>query len=161
MEAILDETLCGAVGVAVLSSQAFEKMFVLAARHAIKQAGALTIEDIVPVNASKAFKQPVTALLKEISNTVEIKGLEERILRYIEDRHIVVHRLVEKNWSGEGGREAIKEICMRVASESIDLHKIFTIMFGEWLTRFPAFHPVLAEYEVFKMYGVGDSERTD
>lgn len=162
MEAILDETLCAAVGIAVLSSQAFEKMFVLAARHAIKQAGAITMEDIVPVNASKAFKQPVTALLKEISGAVEVKGLEDRILRFIEERHIVVHRLVtEKNWSDEGGREAIKEMCMRVASESIDLHKIFTIMFGEWLNRFPAFQSVVEEYEVFKMYGVGNPARTD
>ncbi|MBV4477639.1 hypothetical protein [Pseudomonas botevensis] len=157
MEEFLDEALCTAVGVAVLSSQAFEKMFVLAARHAIKQAGALTIEDIVPVNAKKAFKQPVTALLKEISGTVEINGLEERLLSYIEDRHIVVHRLVEKDWSGEEGREAIKEICLRVTSESIHLHKIFTIMFGEWLHRFPNLRSVIDEYEVFRMYEVGKS----
>ncbi len=145
----------------MLSSQAFEKMFVLAARHAIKQADALTIEDIVPVNASKAFKQPVTALLKQISGSVEIKDLEERILRYIEDRHIVVHRLVEKDWSGEGGLDAIKETCMRVASESIELHKIFTIMFGEWLYKFPEFHAVIEEYEIFKMYGLGNSAGAD
>lgn len=56
MSSITDEALCTAVGVAVLSSQAFEKMFVLAARHAIKQSGALTIEDVVPVDALKAFK---------------------------------------------------------------------------------------------------------
>ncbi|MEX5590827.1 hypothetical protein, partial [Pseudomonas urmiensis] len=99
MEAILDETLCEAVGVAVLSSQAFEKMFVLAARHAIKQADVVTIEDVVSISPRRAFKQPVKALLKEISGAAEVSGLEDRILRYIEERHMVVHRLVETDWS--------------------------------------------------------------
>jgi hypothetical protein len=154
MAMITDETLCTAVGVAVLSSQAFEKMFVLAARHAIKQADALTIEDVVPVSASKAFKQPISALLKELSGSVEIEGLEERVVRFIEDRNKVVHRLVtDTDWQDEEGRAAIKETCVRVASESIELHKIFTIMFREWLIRFPSIQSVVEEYEVFRMYG--------
>ena len=153
MSSITDEALCTAVGVAVLSSQAFEKMFVLAARHAIKQSGALTIEDVVPVDALKAFKQPVSALLKEISGDLEIEGLEDRVVKYIEDRNIVVHRLVtDTNWLDEEGREAIKQTCLRVASESIKLHKIFTKMFGDWIKRFPEAQAVIDEYEVFKMY---------
>lgn len=153
MSTITDETLCTAVGVAVLSSQAFEKMFVLAARHAIKQSGALTIEDIVPVDALKAFKQPVAALLKEISGDLEIEGLEDRVVKYIEDRNMVVHRLVtDTAWLDEEGRGAIKQLCLRVASESIELHKIFTKMFGDWIKRFPGAQVVIDEYEVFRMY---------
>lgn len=153
MTTISDETLCAAVGIAVLSSQAFEKMFVLAARHAIKQSGALTIEDVVPVDAHKAFKQPVSALLKEISGEFKIKGLEDRVVKYIEDRNVVVHRLVTNtNWLDDEGREAIRQICLRVASESIVLHQIFTIMFGDWIKRFSGSQAIIDEYEIFKMY---------
>lgn len=95
----------------------------------------------------------MSALLKEISGDLEIEGLEDRVVKYIEDRNIVVHRLVtDTNWLDEEGREAIKQTCLRVASESIKLHKIFTKMFGDWIKRFPEAQAVIDEYEVFKMY---------
>lgn len=153
MEVITDDALLTVVGLAVLSSQAFEKMFVLAARHAIKQSGALTIDDVVPVDAHKAFKQPLAALLKEISGGLEVDGLEERLVNYIEDRNVVVHRIVTDNdWSSDEGRETIKQTCLRVTTESLELHKIFTVMFGDWIKRFPGSQIIVDEYELFKMY---------
>jgi hypothetical protein len=66
---------------------------------------------------------------------------------------MVVHRLVtDTAWLDEDGRGAIKQLCLRVASESIELHKIFTNMFGDWIKRFPGAQAVIDEYEVFRMY---------
>lgn len=151
MKAIPDSLLCELIGVAVLSSQAFEHIFVLAAKHAIKQADAQTIEDVVPVNASKASKQPIAAILKEISGDAKIEGFEDRIAALVENRNRLVHRLVsETTWTDEKDREVIKELCFSVMSESMNLHRIFTQLFGEWLKRFPAMKDVVEEYEIFK-----------
>lgn len=142
MEQISDSQIYEAIGGAVVSSQMFERTFVTAARLAIKQADAETIEDVVPLKAA-AFKQPVKAILNEISEVGPMPDLVSRIATLVEDRHKVVHRLLgEGSWPGEASlqeRIAIRDLCIRVASESIELHRIMQKLLTDWMNRFPEF----------------------
>ncbi|WP_115086339.1 hypothetical protein [Pseudomonas wadenswilerensis] len=142
MEQITDAQIYEAIGVAVVSCQMFERIFVVAARLAIKQADADTLEDVVPVHSSTAFKQPVKAILNEVSEIGPMPELVERITSLVEDRHRVVHRLTgEVNWPAAATfeeRVEIRALCIRVASESKELHGVMVQLLTDWMSRFPA-----------------------
>ena len=142
MEQITDSEIYEAIGAAVISSQMFERTFVTAAKLAIKQADAETIEDVVPLRAN-AFKQPVKAILNEISEVGPMPDLASRIGNLIEERHRVVHRLLgEGNWPGDTSpvaRFEIRALCIRVTSESIELNEIMQQLLTRWMGRFPQF----------------------
>lgn len=130
------------IGKAVCASQLFEGMFVISMRFAVKQAGAQTIEDVVQISESKAFKQPVKALLNEVSGKPEItQDLEDRISDYLEKRHRVVHRLcMETGWPGQvdkGVETEIRNLCQFVEAESIELAGIVYKMMLGWIAKFP------------------------
>ena len=88
------------IGTAVIASQQFEVIFVLAAKLALKQDNVAVIEDVVPVSQTKSFRQPIAALLKEIRKVRELDpGISARIAALTNDRHRVVHRLaLEFGW---------------------------------------------------------------
>jgi hypothetical protein len=136
-----DSELYKVIGLATMSSQVFEKVFVLAARFAFKQPNARTIEDVVPVKSTTAFKQPVKALLKEINGAVPTQELEDRISALIEKRHRVVHRLVEETgWPGNVAKEQhqhIHQLCTEVISESNFLASVLANLLSEWMEKFP------------------------
>jgi len=137
-----DSDLYRAIGMATVSSQLFEKIFVLAARFAFKQPDVRTIEEIVPVKRSTAFKQPVKALLKEISGAVPSQELEDRLSALIEKRHRVVHRIVEEtgwpgNTSTEEQRQNIRQLCDDVISESKFLTNVLYDLMVEWMAKIP------------------------
>ena len=146
-----DFELLKAVGLATMSSQVFEKVFVLAARFAFKQPGAKTIEDIVPVKSATAFKQPVIALLKEIPGALPTQGLEDRITALIEKRHRVIHRLVEETgWPGnvaDEKRQHIHQLCADVVSESNLLAAIFIGFLVDWMDKFPELRDALEDQD--------------
>jgi len=156
-----DASLYEAIGTAVVASQAFEKMFVLAARFAIDQSSVATMEDVVPVSSAKAFKQPVTAILKELSGSVELVDYEERIISLTQLRHEVVHR-ISQSWpanSCEEERIRIRDLCIKVTAESLDLLRVFTLMTGEWSKRFPTMKPFIEELNLEEMYRHGATSR--
>ena len=141
MREISDAYLYQKVGSAVVSAQMFERSFIIAARFAVKQHDAKTIEDIVPVNESKALKQAVTALLKEIAGGESISELEVRIATLVEDRHRIVHRLgMETGWPGTINteqREMISLLCDRVCAESNAVTAILLELMYKWVDKFP------------------------
>lgn len=136
-----DVGLFAAVGHAVVSAQLFEKLFVITARLAIKQANLQVFEEIKTVEAAVAFKQPIKALLKEVSGALQAGGLAERIERLIEDRNLLVHRLVDEGpWPGQitqKQREHLISICTRVSEESSAVVEILNPLMREWVARFP------------------------
>jgi nucleoside-triphosphatase THEP1 len=145
-----DSDLYRAIGMATVSSQLFEKVFVLAARFAFKQPDVRTIEEIVPVKTSTAFKQPVKALLKEISGSVPLPELEDRISALIEKRHRVVHRIVEETgWPGktstEEQRQDIGQLCDEVISESKLLTDVLYDLMVEWMAKIPELRGALED----------------
>lgn len=152
-----DASVYEAIGTAVVASQTFEKMFILAARFAIGQSSVATMEDVVPVISAKAFKQPVTAILRELSGSIELVDYEERIINLIQLRHEVVHRISE-SWPAKGCEEErfrIRELCITVTAESLDLLRVFTLMTGEWSKRFPTMKPFIEALNLEEMYQHG------
>lgn len=149
MEGLSNSDLYKAIGAAVIGSQMFERMFVIAARFAIKQSGIYTFEDIVPLKGEGPFKQPIKAILNEISNELADPQLVKRIECFLEDRHKVVHRLAgEYTWPAEtteGERREIMELCLRVSSESSSLNQLVFNMMTDWICRFPTMGEPLKE----------------
>ena len=145
-----DFELYKAIGLATMSSQVFEKVFVLAAKFAFKQPNARTIEDIVPVKSATVFKLPVKALLNEMPGKVPAE-LEDRISALIEKRHRVIHRLVEETgWSGdvsEDQRKNIHQLCAEVISESNILSNVLTDLLTEWMDKIPELRSALEDQD--------------
>lgn len=146
-----DVGLYAAVGHAVVSAQLFEKLFVITARFAVKQADLQVFEEIKTVEAAAAFKQPIKALLKEVSGDLQSGGLAERIERLIDDRNLLVHRLVDEGpWPGEiteTQRAHLFSICTRVSEESSAVVEILNPLMREWMGRFPQ---IGIEWPVYK-----------
>ena len=139
---VTQETVLIAVGNVVVSSQLFEVAFVLAANLALKQADAATLEDVVPVSKARTFKQPVKALLKELSETGRVDaGLETRVVELLEKRHRIIHReYLESRWPTEtdlAWRSTFCKLCIEVSAECRDLTVVFTSLLAKWLERFP------------------------
>ncbi|KTC18430.1 hypothetical protein AO391_03130 [Pseudomonas marginalis ICMP 9505] len=141
MEDLSDAALYQAVGLATIGSQIFEKVFVVAVRFAIKQDNVHSFDQLRTVEAAKAFKQPAKALLDQVSGHAQIEHLAERILRLIEDRNRVVHRLVDEGgWPGpctDAQRREILELCTRVRFESVALNEELAPLMANWVSRFP------------------------
>jgi hypothetical protein len=82
------------LGFAVFASQIFEAVFVLVGRTAFRHADAMDLREITPFSMY-AHKQPVSALVKELSQKAQIKPeLASRISALVGDRNILVHRIV-------------------------------------------------------------------
>lgn len=136
-----DVGLFAAIGHAVVSAQLFEKLFVITARFAVKQANLKVFEEIKTVEAAEAFKQPIKALLKEVSGDLQASGLAERIESLIDDRNLLVHRLVDESpWPGqitEEQRAHLVSICTRVSEESSAIVEALNPLMREWMVKFP------------------------
>lgn len=141
MVEVSDQDLFSAIGLAVVSAQLFEKVFVVAARLAIKQANIEVLEEVETIEVAKAFKQPIKALLKEISGKMPTTELEQRIDRLISERNVVVHKLVDEGpWPGTTTAEErlrLLSMCARVSQESSVLTDVLNSMTAQWLARFP------------------------
>lgn len=129
-------------GQALASAQMFETMFVIAAKLAIQQQNAATLEDIVPLSTAKSFKQPIKAVLQQLGKAKSIvPTLEDRIATLIEERHRLVHRAhMEFGWptfSSETARTTFSDLCDFVTSESIELAIQLHTLISEWLGKFP------------------------
>lgn len=156
MGEITDGQVYEAIGSAVVASQLFERIFIVASKLAIKQDNIESLDQVVPVLAKKAFKQPVKALLKELDGLPLVANLEQRILKLIENRHRVVHRLVEETgWPislDQSQRFEIRELCLEVMKESLDLHTAFLKILVEWGKRFPELHESFSRVDTTDMY---------
>ena len=141
MAEITDEHLFCAIGHAVVSAQLFEKVFIVAARLAIKHADIQVLQEVETIEVAKAFKQPIKALLKEISGKLPAVELEERIDRLIDERNVVVHHIVDQGpWPGPvttEERQHLFSLCVRVSEESSVLTEILNAMTEQWIARFP------------------------
>jgi hypothetical protein len=142
MENEENSELYKAIGMATVSSQLFEKIFVMAARFAFMQPDVRTIEDIVPAKMDAAFKQPVKALLNKISEAVPSQELEDRISALIEKRHRVIHRIVEETgWPGvhatDEQRRQIGQLCDDVIEESRLLSTVLYDLTLKWMANIP------------------------
>jgi hypothetical protein len=142
-----------AIGMATVSSQLFEKIFVFAAKFAFKQPDVRTIEDIVPVKMDTAFKQPVKALLNEISEAVPSQELEDRIIALIEKRHRIVHRIVEETgWPGvqatDEERRQIGQLCNDVIEESKHLSTVLYDLTLKWMVDIPELRRALEDQNI-------------
>jgi hypothetical protein len=140
------------VGVGVAASQVFEVIFVIAAKLVLKQPDVQVLEDIEPISQSKSFKQPVTALLRELSKAQAIEPeLEGRVTRLIENRHRMIHRLfLEFGWPAAIPREKegdFVQLCARVASESQAISIVFVDLVLNWMKRFPAMSETALAHE--------------
>jgi len=130
-----------AIGVAVFTAQIFEAVFVVVARTALKHPDALQLEDIAPFSA-KAYKQPVAALLKEITSQDQIDSvLAERIFTLIEDRNLLVHQIFlakgRPNLPDSDFEEGLIHLCRRIYSESGAVAAELLDLFMSYSTRFP------------------------
>jgi hypothetical protein len=82
------------LGGAVMVCQGFEKAFVVVARTAFKNPEALSMSEITSLSGA-SFKQPVRALLKELTAAERIdETLAERIGKLIDDRNMLVHNIL-------------------------------------------------------------------
>lgn len=154
MSEITDREIYEAIGTAVAASQQFEKIFVLASSFAIKQSTVATQEEVVPVNGTKALKQPVMSVLKELTGSENLEGLEARIENLTRNRHQVVHR-ISNQWPGRTTFEErfrIRELCIFVTSESLDLQTIFSHMLGDWGKKFPKLRAKIEALNLSEMY---------
>lgn len=129
------------VGVAVFTAQIFEALFVVVARTALKHPDAQQLEDIAPLSA-KAYKQPVIALLKELTSQDQIDSvLAERIFALIEDRNFLVHRIFltkgMPSLSDSDFNEGLIHLCRRIYSESGAVAADLLDLFMSYSTRFP------------------------
>lgn len=130
-----------AIGVAVFTAQVFEAVFVLVARTALKHPDAQQLEDIAPFSA-KAYKQPVVALLKELTSQDQIDSiLADRIFTLIEDRNLLVHRIfLAKGTQSLPDRdfdEGLIHLCRRIYSESGAVAAELLDLFISYSARFP------------------------
>jgi hypothetical protein len=141
MEDLSDEVIFQAIGVAVVASQVFEKMFVITVRFAVKQSDIHAFKEIKSIETAAAFKQATKSLLNEVSGNVHIESLEDRIDQLIEDRNRIVHRLVEESpWPGpitDDQRREILALCQKVRSESVAIANALTPLITAWVKRFP------------------------
>ena len=152
MASVPAQNLFHIVGVAVAASQTFETVFVMTARLALKQADAEVFEDIVPVSASKALKQPIKALLNELGEAQLVEpDLEERLSRLIEDRHRMIHRAFQEfGWPSAMSPEkeaAFRQLAIKVAAESQAMSIVFAHLLLTWMKRFPATSPTATKHE--------------
>jgi hypothetical protein len=151
-------------GQALASAQMFETMFVIAAKLAIQQQNAVTLEDIVPLSTAKSFKQPIKAVLQELGKAQSIAAtLEDRIAILIEERHRLVHRAhMEFGWPGfstEMARVTFSELCDFVTRESIELAIQFHTFILEWLRKFPEMADTVRRQEL--AFGVTSDQIKD
>jgi len=153
MENEENSALYKSIGMATVSSQLFEKIFVLAARFAFKQPDVRTIEDIVPVKMDTAFKQPVKALLNEISESGPSQELEDRIITLLEKRHRIIHRIVEETgWPGiqatDEERRQIRQLCDDVVEESKLLSTVLYDLTLKWMVNIPELRRALEDQKI-------------
>jgi hypothetical protein len=138
-----------AIGVAVVVAQMFEAVFVMVARTALKHPDAVQMEDIAPFSA-KAYKQPVTALLRELTDHEQIDcGLADRIFDLIEDRNLLVHRIFLARAASDSVEnifdDALLHLCRKVYSEAGALSADLLDMFFAYSERFQEAAQFLAE----------------
>jgi hypothetical protein len=131
-----------AAGEAVLASQIFEFSFVLAAKLALKQADATTIEDVIPISLGRDFKNPVKNLLNELSAAGKVGAdLEARITAWLVKRHRVVHRefIESSGWHFDNAEwtTSFIDLCTEVAGEGKELVAILIPLLLQWLEKFP------------------------
>jgi hypothetical protein len=152
------------LGAAVIFCQAFEKAFVLVARTAFKNPAAMTLNEITTLTGT-SFKQPIRALLKELTRDDQIdEDLARRIGALIDDRNLLVHNIVhgeqlvnqqtspeesqkqrsaiEGDWSAEERRIAVDHAALiyvskKVVRESATLSAELLTLFLNYLERFP------------------------
>jgi predicted oxidoreductase len=152
------------LGGAVMVCQAFEKAFVVVARTAFKNPEAMSMSEITSLTGV-SFKQPVRALLKELTAADQInENLADRIGTLIDDRNMLVHNIVfgeellnqktaardvlrqmaelGDNWSEDEKKTAIDHAALiflskKVARESAILSAELLGMFASYLERFP------------------------
>jgi hypothetical protein len=137
-----DESYYRLAGCALAASQVFERIFVIAAKLAIQQGDADTLEEIVPLSASRSFKQPIKAIVQELSKVQAISPeLENRFAELIESRHKLVHRaFAEYGWPLLENDEAaakFRDLCKLIISESTELTQLLHKVVLAWMLRFP------------------------
>jgi len=128
-----------AVGESILATQIFESTFVYAAQLVLKHQNAKAMKDLEPLSRTKAAKQPVRAILRELSGALDSK-LEARIDRLIERRHRVVHREFADSglpFDNPVWCASFVELCRGVTAEARVLTFVLATMILKWLERFP------------------------
>jgi hypothetical protein len=143
MNDLTDQVAYTALGSAVIASQVFEAAFVTAAKLALQQPDAQTIEDIVPLSISKSFKQPITAILRELNGSGVVDAtLESRVTRLVEQRHRIIHRqFLQGTWPGRpdsDDRLVFYNTCIAVTKESTALAVEFADLLLGWMDRIAA-----------------------
>jgi hypothetical protein len=152
------------LGTAVVFCQGFEKVFVVVSRTAFKNPDALTLNEITSLTGA-SFKQPVRALLKELTRADQIdEELARRIGVLIDERNLLVHNIIvgeslvneqmspeeiqkqmddiSGNWSTEEKRLSVDNaaliyLCKKVIRESTVLGAELLALFLDYLERFP------------------------
>ena len=129
-------------GFALAASQVFEVAFVVAAKLALKQDDANTLDEVVPLSASRSFKQPIAAILKELTAVEKVPAeVEQRMAVLIDKRHTLVHRaFAEFGWPAIETDEAalrFKELCLTIHAESTSLGHQLHLLILAWMKRFP------------------------
>jgi hypothetical protein len=137
-----DESYYRLAGLALAASQMFERIFVITAKLAIQQGDAGTLDEIVPLSASRSFKQPLKAIVQELNKVQAISPeLEDRFAELIESRHKLVHRaFAEYGWPLFENDEAaakFRDLCKLIISESIELAQLLEKVSLAWMLKFP------------------------
>ena len=133
----LDADAVRQLGAAVLTAQMFETLFVLVARSALKWPLARDFDEIAPFG-KQAFKQPVAALVKELSSASQIDpDLADRVNAWVENRHALVHRHLLENVEKSDAEywETMKALSKLVFTESAELCGVFIALFMPYLAK--------------------------
>jgi len=138
-----------ALGRAACVSQLFEFTFITAVRLALNQPNVSTLEEVIPLLITKSFKQPITALLRELVEGDAIDPtIVNRIVNWIECRHKVIHRqFPESGWPTEEETEKSRtffEQCNAVVNEGDALIREFVPIVLQWMAKFPESASVVA-----------------
>jgi hypothetical protein len=157
-ERTVDADAVRQLGAAVLTAQMFETLFVLVARSALKCPDAKDFDEIAPFER-QAFKQPISALVKELGRANQIDpGLADRVFTWVENRHTLVHRHFLENaetpqdeyWS------SMKDLSKRVFAESAELCGVFVDLFVTYAAKMPQAQAMLRDnassFETFSSF---------
>jgi hypothetical protein len=126
-----------AIGRAVFFAQLFETALIPIFEFFKMQTEPGYLKNTAGRISAGAFKVPVKNIIKALSTTGSISpDLEERLSRYVEDRHLLIHRWVQEHgWPDDNDAEGfvpILELANRVEAEA----KQLTRSFAGYMTKF-------------------------
>jgi hypothetical protein len=135
-----EEEAYKAIGLVVVNAQFFEFAFLVCSKLALTQEAVADLAGVNPLGLSFAFKQPTTAVLRELRTRVELSpDFEAKLESVVQRRHELIHRwLLKHRWpdtSDEPGLNAVVQFANQLSIELNALTRILVEAINAWLVH--------------------------